>query len=234
MKGTGGNAKCVLPSAVCALCAALVATGCQGLGRSSSEVDPLFNGPPIPRGTPSQPAPAAPAVSANTGQGTLPPLSAPSSTTSPAALTGGVNPALDLNRDMRIGAGAGGSNPVAPVPVTTAQAGAVLRGVEPAAEPARAQPAGVTPVPAAGVALASGGRTDTYQQLQELILARGVNWQRLETVGDGSWKYSCSIPNSQNPATGRHYEAKASTDLGAIRAVLDEIDRQQSPAAPKP
>ena len=58
----------------------------------------------------------------------------------------------------------------------------------------------------------------------------GVARYALETVGDGAWKFSCSIPNRQNPAIGKHYEARAATDLGAIRAVLAEIDRMARPA----
>ncbi len=68
----------------------------------------------------------------------------------------------------------------------------------------------------------------TYEQAQERLAARGVAWQRLETGGEqGEWKFSCSIPNRQNPNVSRTYEARACDFLTAIRAVLDQIDKEQ-------
>jgi hypothetical protein len=82
----------------------------------------------------------------------------------------------------------------------------------------------------AGIQPGQGG--DTYEQLQSMLTARGVTWQRLEKWGDeGDWKFSCSIPNKQSPNVSRHYEAKVAgpNGLAAIRAVLDKIDLEQRP-----
>ena len=55
-----------------------------------------------------------------------------------------------------------------------------------------------------------------------------VVWQRLDTVSDnGGWKYSCSVPNRQNPNIRRTYEATAGDPVAAIRAVLDQLNQEQ-------
>jgi hypothetical protein len=62
-----------------------------------------------------------------------------------------------------------------------------------------------------------------------LLQARGVKWRRLETVGErNESQFSCSIPNPQNPYISRTYEARAATDIAAIQAVLDQIDRDSA------
>jgi len=54
----------------------------------------------------------------------------------------------------------------------------------------------------------------TYEGAQAQLTARGVTWQRLETWGDqGDWKFTCSIPNKQNPYISRTYEAEAHDPL---------------------
>jgi hypothetical protein len=85
--------------------------------------------------------------------------------------------------------------------------------------------------PAPNVAYTTGLRADSYQQLQDALTARGVTWQRLETIGDtGEWKFNCSVPNRQTPNLNRRNVARRRTDLDAIRAVLEQIDRDQRPA----
>jgi hypothetical protein len=50
----------------------------------------------------------------------------------------------------------------------------------------------------------------------------------LETVGEnGEWKYSCSIPTRQNPRIRRTYVASAGDPVGAIRAVIEQLDKDQ-------
>jgi hypothetical protein len=44
-------------------------------------------------------------------------------------------------------------------------------------------------------------------------------------AGTGEWQFSCSIPNRQNPNVNRQYRATAATELAAIQAVLDQIDK---------
>jgi hypothetical protein len=68
----------------------------------------------------------------------------------------------------------------------------------------------------------------TFEQAQALLRARGVTWQRLETGGTaGEWKFTCSVPNRQNPNIGQTYEGRANDQIAAIRAVLDKIDADQ-------
>src|SRR5205823_5758161 len=123
----------------------------------------------------------------------LPP---PSSTTSPAALTsGGVNPALDPNRDLRIGGGLG-YQPATPAPgslpgTSAPPGGAVLRSPLPVTDNNFQQIGTMQAGVNGGMLTASGVRTDSYQQLQDTLNTRGVTWRRLETVGDsGEWKFT--------------------------------------------
>jgi hypothetical protein len=70
-------------------------------------------------------------------------------------------------------------------------------------------------------------RVASYEQAQALLAARGVKWQRLETWGDrGEWKFSCSIPNPHNPYISRTFEARAGDYLSAVRAVIDQMERE--------
>jgi hypothetical protein len=204
----------------------LLLAGCEGLmGRGGFDGDPLTNGPPIPRTAPgNQSAPAA----ATAPPAPLPALTAPASTTSPAALTGGANPSLDPGRDLRIGAGLGGAASAQPTGNWQAS-GAVLQSPQPANDPSLQQAGSLQPPAGTGTAtLASGSRVDTYQQLQDALNARGVTWRRLEMVGDsGEWSFQCSIPSKQNPNLRHSYSGRGSSDLGAIRAVLDQIDRER-------
>jgi hypothetical protein len=91
----------------------------------------------------------------------------------------------------------------------------------------------LAPVAATAPAVTLAGGTsahDAYAQAQEMLRARGVTWQRLETWGEGGeWKFSCSIPNPQNPSIRRNYEYRAPGEYGlaAIRAVLEQIDRER-------
>jgi hypothetical protein len=55
----------------------------------------------------------------------------------------------------------------------------------------------------------------------------------LETWGDnGEWKFWCRVPKAENPNLGTVYEAKASGEngLAAVRAVLEQIDRDNKNA----
>jgi hypothetical protein len=66
----------------------------------------------------------------------------------------------------------------------------------------------------------------TWEQAQDQLRARGVNYQELENR-DGQWHFVCSVPNRQNPNLSRFYEATAGDDLSAVKAVLDRIDTQR-------
>jgi hypothetical protein len=77
-------------------------------------------------------------------------------------------------------------------------------------------------VPAGGVPAAAGSVDQALQALE----SRGVKGFRLEQQRDtGEWRCTCSIPNKQNPTIRRTYLKAAADPLSAVRAVLDEIDR---------
>jgi hypothetical protein len=203
----------------------LLFAGCAHPGGGGG-FDPLVGGTPLPRtGTGSGGSATAVASQGNGATGPAP-LPVPSTTTSPAALAAGTNnPSLDPSRDLRIGTGA--ATPVANTDPWRGSAGATLRQPEPAPE---GQPrTDAVPVIGGGqpaVTLTStSGAADEYRQLQGQLQARGVTWQRLETWGaNGEWKFSCSIPNPQNPNVRRTYEAIAQSDVAALRAALERID----------
>jgi hypothetical protein len=192
-------------------------TGCAGESNLTS--DPLVGGPPLR--TAAQPA------SRSTP---LPPLAAPSSATSPAALARGAFQPLDPEHHLQIASG--GSKPGN---VTwRGQGGVVLNQPQSVPQttpilipPAPAAPTG-EPRSASPLVLTGGTRADSLEEALAQIDSRGATWSRLETWGDnGEWKFSCSIPVKQTPGIRRTYEARARDRLSAIRAVLQQIEQEQ-------
>jgi hypothetical protein len=246
----------VLRRSLAAWVALVLAAGCQHQNASLRGVgDPLVSStqvasPPVLPAAPATPAasgvPSLPATTSATALGTLASGAAPS-------------PTPDSPRnDLRTGSGAPGvptSNPapaaagpptagwpqngLPPPPVSALQAPEATGGVS------RLSPVAATPGPTAPFAFASSGQSpafgtaaqaDAYHQLQEMLRARGVTWQRLESWGDaGEWKFRCSIPDPKNHNIGRNYEARAVGDYGlaAIRAVIERIDLEKH-GAPAP
>jgi hypothetical protein len=199
--------------------------GCETAGRRNPD-DVLFGGsgpppPPIPSG--GKPATAtASGPAANTTP--LPPLPPPGPSSSLASLTTGGNTAPENDRTARAPA-------VTPVPDNGAWRGsATLHGPQPADDPGgRITPVGATGSPAA-MPPAGGVSRDSYQQVMDKLKARGMTWMRLETTGEsGSWKFSCTVADKQNPGIEQRYEAAAPGEggLAAMRAVLDKIDHPE-------
>ncbi len=221
--------------------------GCHNPSPRGSGPDPLvMSGMPSP--------PAAGGAAAATGGNAVPPFPPATAVNSPAALAGGSMPppAPDSNRnDLRIqGLTTGNPTPVAPGTSTPGwpQTGSPppstsgLQSPEAAGSAGRLTPVATPPGPTVPYCLTSGGGaspgsaggTDPYLQLQEMLRARGVTWQWLETVGNaGEWRFRCAIPNPQNRNLRRTYEARAVGDggLAAIRAVIERIDREHPGAA---
>jgi hypothetical protein len=204
--------------------------GCASEDRPTN--DPLVGGPP------ARPAPGrSPQTVAGTAAGPTPALPAPSSSTSPAALAPGSFQPLDSNRELRIGNG-DSSNVKTTMTGNNwkgqnAPSGVTLNRPEPAtpeSAPLRPEPRPEVrgAAPSGALTFAGGNRMMSYEQAEAVLTAKGVTWQRLETWGDaGEWKFSCSIPNRNNPNIRRTYEARSNDSLGALRAVLDQIDRDQ-------
>jgi hypothetical protein len=192
-----------LPAALCLL---LLAGCMQGSG--------LFDGDPLLNSSAVRRSPAGARSSAEVALetprvGEVPPIPPPNAPTSPAALAsstsrGGVLPSNNV-------------------------------GDPPPKDPRPEQPGRITPIAAAGgnqALVTSAAGTGSYEQLQAMLLARGVTMQKLETVGDrGEWRFSCAIPNPQSPNTRRTYQAQAigASGLAAIRAVIEKIDEMQGP-----
>jgi hypothetical protein len=207
--------------------------GCASEDRGTLAGDPLIGGGP------ARPAASGRAV-AQAGNGTVPAMSAPSSSTSTAALAPGTFQPLDPSRDLHIG---GNRDSTSPAPANARASGSgseAWQGPGSANNVALNRPdlsggsgAPTTrqephPLSSNGFALMGGSRIGNYEQAQALLKARGVTWYRLETWGDeGEVKFSCSIPNRQNPNIRRTYEARAHDELSVLRAVLDKIDADQ-------
>lgn len=79
------------------------------------------------------------------------------------------------------------------------------------------QPAAVTPPPPGQAPI---------DPLQAQLKSKGVTWQRAENVAGGV-KFTCIMPNPQNPQTSRAYEAIGPDYPAAVRAVLWEIDNRK-------
>jgi hypothetical protein len=202
--------------------ALLVLAGCAGDNRVATTFDPLLGGPPL---RPAGPAARPPAQTAGPppAAGSLPPSSpAPFSPASNAALAAGAPRPSGTGNELRIGSPDGSWAGQGPAAAGEAS-GAVLRRPQPVIEPVGQRS------PAAGAGPSeSGAPLTTYEQAQAQLAARGVVWQRQERNADtGEWKFSCAIPNRQNPNLRRMYEARAADYLSAIRAVLEQIDREQ-------
>jgi hypothetical protein len=67
----------------------------------------------------------------------------------------------------------------------------------------------------------------SFEQLQQLLAARGVTWQQLKSgTARDEWLFVCTIPNPRDKNLERQYEAKAVGPFGlaAIRAAIKAID----------
>jgi hypothetical protein len=145
-----------------------------------------------------------------------------------AALAAGVARPFDNSRDLRIGtprpnSANDGWGLQGPAAVANGN-GATLRPPEPAVEPAiKQEPASINSTVSQGTT-----KPYTYDQAQAQLKARGMISQKLEMVADtNEWKFTCWLPNKQNPRLRRVYEARAHDNLAAIQAVLEQIDRDQ-------
>jgi hypothetical protein len=144
----------------------------------------------------------------------------PGSTSSPSTAALASNPPqqpLDGGRDLRIGdTHAQDNQPWRGQGTPTATA--INRPEPPPANPSAQMAAQST---------ASGGGSHpmSYEQAQAALTAHGVTWQRLESTDQGSWKFSCSVPNPQNRLLSRTYEGTAHDYLSAIQSVIDQVSK---------
>jgi hypothetical protein len=210
----------------------LILAGCGGLNQTMG-IDPLLGGPPLRPATAAAPIPSAPAP--------LPvlPLPPTNSSLSTAALAAGAPRPLDNGQDLRIGSpigsagndgwarqGSGSSNQDSQIRRMADSSGAILQPPQPIAEPPPKRDS--VPVSNPGSLRGSSATVTTFEQAERELKTRGVLLQRLQAVGqNGEWTCRCSMPNPQNPRIHRTYEAQASDPVAAIRAVLEQIDKEQ-------
>jgi hypothetical protein len=196
------------PLALPAALSLLLVAGCMQ-GSGLLDHDPLLNGSSPVRRTPAGVRGPADVALEPPRVGEVPPIPPPQVPTSPAALAS-----------------------------STSRGGALASahpGDPRANDPPPEQGSRITPVAATGsnpILASSAPGTGTYEQLQAMLLVRGVTMQKLETVGDrGEWRFSCAVPNPQSPNTRRTYQAQAvgASGLAAIRAVIEKIDEIQGP-----
>jgi hypothetical protein len=116
-------------------------------------------------------------------------------------------------------------NGPAPPPETNGT-GTTLNTIQPIAPAART---GMDPVHGMTVLnegksdLGQGTPADSYQQLLAELNQRGMTVYRQERAGD-SVKFTCTIPNRENPDKARTYQATGKNEVAALRAVLERID----------
>lgn len=205
-----GRRACLL-AVVC-----LAWAGCEGPQRVAG--DPLLG-----RSAAVTPGPRPNQTAGASGVPALPPLPAPTTAGSTAALAAGAAPVFDGRHNLQID----DPRPTAGNPAWTSPTagGTVLQ--QPVPIPGQsAPPTGAAPAPGT-IALVSGPKVTSYEQAQAQLAARGVLWQRLEAVANQQWKFSCSVPNPQNKQISRVYEAQAASGLEAIQAILEQIDKDR-------
>jgi hypothetical protein len=200
-----------------ALLGVLLLVGCNADGRKkASPADPLF-GPPSAAATLGPAAAPQPVNPVNPVNPLAPPQPAVSASPSPASLAGGSPPRYDTEDHLRIPGQTVARAPAGGWQGQDTGSPVQLRGPDgqPVSGPSFAPPV-------------AGSRIGSYEQAQEQLARRGVTWQRLESWGDrGEWQFSCSVPNRQNKFISRTYEARGKDYLSAVRAVLDQIDKEQ-------
>jgi hypothetical protein len=194
----------------------LALAGCSAPTPERTVADPFLGKAAAPVRSAAQGSPYEPAVPYP-----------PSSSTGPAALAGGGKQPFDATHDLRI-ASADTSNPGAKPASDPAWKGS--RGVAGDPTPSKPDP---FPAPTPGGAIVpvslSAARINTLDQGWAYLRAHGATYQRLTTRGeDGQIECSCSLPNPQNPNLRRTYEASARDPLTALRAVIDQIEKEQN------
>jgi len=203
---------------------ALGLAGCVPATTPAFDNDPLFGGPPVPRGG------AVAAAPKTTGPAASPPAFAPPSAPGGPAALAAAAPAGDA-MNLRIGP--------APAAVTSAPhdggepwnsagpaAGAILQHPQPITDPSVHPSAAADPPTAAPSAPAAG----QYEQLQAMLAQRGVAFEALEGPdAKGVWRFRCGVPAKGDPNSTHNFEESAPGDngLAAMRTVLKDIDQYQ-------
>ncbi|MBY0233051.1 MAG: hypothetical protein K2W96_27530, partial [Gemmataceae bacterium] len=113
-----------------------------------------------------------------------------------------------------------GSRGASPASLTTGGAATTSSGATLGA-PRPSGPTTSSIVPAGGPAGLS-----TYEQLQERLKARGVDWQALQQRGPESWHFHVAVADPKNPSFRFNYETRRPfpTALAAMEDVLRQME----------
>ena len=87
-------------------------------------------------------------------------------------------------------------------------------------------PVGATASAGVGATHSQFGSAEEFRTLMQQLSTRGLAWQRLDySPQTGDWKFYCAVKDpTQNGAT-RNFETTAKTDVAALKAVLEEINK---------
>jgi hypothetical protein len=69
------------------------------------------------------------------------------------------------------------------------------------------------------------GRVRTFEEAQQLLMARGVKSQELHQRDTGEWSFSCSMPIANQAGRMKTYEATDKYGLLAIQKVIDKMNQ---------
>jgi hypothetical protein len=65
-----------------------------------------------------------------------------------------------------------------------------------------------------------------YEQLKGQLKDRGMNWEKWESEGDRG-RFTCTVTDPADPKKTRSYSVNAASELEAMQAVIDQIDRER-------
>jgi hypothetical protein len=70
------------------------------------------------------------------------------------------------------------------------------------------------------------GQVASVEEGQTMLSAYGVKWQRLERVENGEWQFTCGLGAGPSAAGYRQYSARNPDQLLAVKAVLQQVQRE--------
>jgi hypothetical protein len=196
------------------------------------ENDPLLGpggGTPIATATGS----TAPTAAAPTGSlSEVSSLPAPNPRITAASLASGADPTPTLNTAPRLQIGTPTTTPRPADPWQTAGTAAVspTRSVDPATGQGSGgtlqPPIPVDPRSTAVPVSSTSGQTPilTVQQGLNVLTQKKATTYGPEKINN-EYKFLCQLPDPQNPTLIHRYEASAADDVGAVRAVIEQIQR---------
>lgn len=216
----------------------LAFTGCAGTKsgtKAAPSQDPLFgsNATTPPPATPLSINPAITPPSGNLGTPTSnsQPIAQPTYA-SPAVLATGAYPALPGGQDLRIGTAPPPQTGNRVLPKNQTPPGVMSVVV---ADPDYGKPKDVPPPPGVVPLDGAGNRTggiptsamSGLDQALSAVTAMNPRWQKLEHLGVEGWRFSCSIPDRNEPNKSRTFEGEGLTAMMAVQSVLDRARQER-------